>query len=104
MWAVAGRVEMGPLEQGWEKRLQVNTIPEEEQRFLLQPHSPHWCVCLIYSSSMAKISAVLTASGLWFVFFLPPPSPSSARAAALWQVPEFFTLNLSQGCGASPGR
>lgn len=104
MWAVAGRVEMGPLEQGWEKRLQVNTIPEEEQRFLLQPHSPHWCVCLIYSSSMAKISAVLTASGLCFVFFLPPPSPSSARAAALWQVPEFFTLNLSQGCGASPGR
>lgn len=40
MWAVSGLVEMGPLEQGWEKLLQVNPISMEAQRFLLQPHSP----------------------------------------------------------------
>lgn len=40
MWAVSGWVEMGPLEQGWEKLLQVNTISMEAQRSFLQPHSP----------------------------------------------------------------
>lgn len=35
MWAASGRVEMEPLEQGWEKLLQVNTISEEAQRLLL---------------------------------------------------------------------
>lgn len=40
MWAASGRVEMEPLEQGWEKLLQVNTIFEEAQRLLLQPLSP----------------------------------------------------------------
>lgn len=39
MWAAAGRVEMGPPEQGREKLLQVNTISEEAHRFLLQPLS-----------------------------------------------------------------
>lgn len=40
MWAVSGWVEMGLLEQGWEKLLQVNTLSVEAERFLLQPHSP----------------------------------------------------------------
>lgn len=40
MWAASDLVEMGPLEQGWEKLLQVNTVSMEAQRFLLQPHSP----------------------------------------------------------------
>lgn len=79
MWAVSGLVEMGPLEQGWEKLLQVNTISTE-----ILPATPQpWLLVLfipveLVAFSLAKISAVLTAPGLFLHFSLLSPASSLA--------------------------